>query len=96
MSSCPLSLFSHQQLTHFLLFLHCVWLCSPVLQLLALIGEQFTEAGDICGVAANARPNKDRVVLWTKTASNEAVQLSIGRQLKEISGISDKISYSSF
>ncbi|CAI5526841.1 unnamed protein product, partial [Closterium sp. Naga37s-1] len=64
--------------------------------LLALIGEQFTEAGDICGVAANARPNKDRVVLWTKTASNEAVQVSIGRQLKEISGILDKISYSSF
>ncbi|CAI5466315.1 unnamed protein product, partial [Closterium sp. Yama58-4] len=64
--------------------------------LLALIGEQFTEAGDICGVVANARPNKDRVVLWTKTASNEAVQVSIGRQLKEIAGISERISYSSF
>ncbi|CAI5459556.1 unnamed protein product [Closterium sp. Yama58-4] len=109
----PLSLVSHQQL------------------LLALIGEQFTEAGDICGVVANARPNKDRVVLWTKTASNEAVQVgaavdhwfppivhpavltlippaaewclafslwqvSIGRQLKEIAGISERISYSSF
>ncbi|CAI5505958.1 unnamed protein product [Closterium sp. Naga37s-1] len=52
--------------------------------LLALIGEQFTEASDICGVVANARPNKDRVVLWTKTASNEAVQVGGSGQLRSI------------
>ncbi|GJP42753.1 hypothetical protein CLOM_g2288 [Closterium sp. NIES-68] len=64
--------------------------------LLALIGEQFTEGADICGAVANARQNKDRVAIWTKTASNEAVQMSIGRQLKEILNISDRIAFSSF
>lgn len=45
------------------------------MQVLACIGEQFTEGDEICGVAVNIRGKGDRIELWTKTASNEAVQV---------------------
>lgn len=44
-------------------------------QLMALIGEQFDESDEICGVVVSARQRQDKVALWTKTASNEAVQV---------------------
>lgn len=45
------------------------------MQVLACIGEQFTEGDEVCGVAVNIRGKGDRIELWTKTASNEAVQV---------------------
>ena len=47
------------------------------MQLLACIGEQFTEGDEICGVVVNMRAKQDKVCLWTKTASNEAVQVRL-------------------
>ena len=44
---------------------------------MALIGEQFDEADEICGVVASVRQRGDKLALWTKTASNEAVQVHI-------------------
>lgn len=32
---------------------------------------------------------KDRIELWTKTAANEALQMSIGKQLKQLLDIPD-------
>ncbi|GMY27051.1 eukaryotic translation initiation factor [Fagus crenata] len=61
--------------------------------LMALIGEQFDEADEICGVVASVRPRQDKLALWTKTATNEATQMSIGRKWKEIIDITDKITY---
>mmetsp|Transcript_63 Transcript_63/g.201 ORF Transcript_63/g.201 Transcript_63/m.201 type:complete len:224 (-) Transcript_63:1245-1916(-) len=52
--------------------------------ILAMIGEQFDEGHDLCGVVANIRARQDRVAIWTKTASKEEVQMSIGKQLKEV------------
>ena len=49
-----------------------------LLQLLACIGEQFTEGDDICGIVVNVRAKQDRVSVWTKTASNEAAQVCHG------------------
>lgn len=52
--------------------------CDHVLifvQVLAAIGEQFSEGEEICGVAVNVRQRGDRVDLWTRTASNEAAQV---------------------
>eukprot|EP01024_Parvocaulis_polyphysoides_P046810 TRINITY_DN44282_c0_g1_i1.p1 TRINITY_DN44282_c0_g1~~TRINITY_DN44282_c0_g1_i1.p1 ORF type:complete len:243 (-),score=31.00 TRINITY_DN44282_c0_g1_i1:251-979(-) len=66
------------------------WLDS----LLALIGEQFTEAGEICGVSANVRTKNDRITLWTKTCQNEAAQISIGRQLRQITAYPDNLTLS--
>ncbi|XP_052190927.1 eukaryotic translation initiation factor isoform X2 [Diospyros lotus] len=62
--------------------------------LMALIGEQFDEGDEICGVVASVRQRQDKVSLWTKTATNEATQMSIGRKWKEIIDVTDKISYS--
>jgi translation initiation factor 4E len=52
-------------------------------QLLACIGEQFSEGEEVCGVVVNMRQRQDKVCLWTKTASNEAVQVNVGKQFKE-------------
>ncbi|KAK4797538.1 hypothetical protein SAY86_029864 [Trapa natans] len=62
--------------------------------LMALIGEQFDEADEICGVVASVRKNQDKLALWTRTAANEAVQMSIGKKWKEIIDVTDKINYS--
>ncbi|VFR01546.1 unnamed protein product [Cuscuta campestris] len=62
--------------------------------LMALIGEKFDEAEEICGVVASVRPRQDRLALWTKNAANEAVQMSIGRKWKELLNVTDKIAYS--
>lgn len=62
--------------------------------LMALIGEQFDEAEEICGVVASVRQRQDKLSLWTRNAANEAVQMSIGRKWKEIMDVTDKINYS--
>lgn len=43
---------------------------------MACIGEQFTEGDEICGIVVNVRARQDRLCMWTKTASNEAAQVS--------------------
>nr|WHO54215.1 eukaryotic translation initiation factor isoform 4E [Ipomoea batatas] len=62
--------------------------------LMAVIGEQFDEAEEICGVVASVRQRQDRLSLWTKNAANEAAQMSIGRKWKEVIDVTDKLSYS--
>ncbi|KAG2537638.1 hypothetical protein PVAP13_9NG307300 [Panicum virgatum] len=61
--------------------------------LMALIGEQFDETEDICGIVASARQRGDKLALWTKTASNEAVQVNIGKKWKDVIDFNDKITY---
>lgn len=63
-----------------------LWL---LLQVLACIGEQFDEGDEVCGVTVNIRNGKDRLEMWTKTAANEALQMSIGKQLKQMLDIPD-------
>ncbi|KAL6185173.1 hypothetical protein ACLB2K_041308 [Fragaria x ananassa] len=62
--------------------------------LMALIGEQFDEGDEICGVVASVRQRHDKLSLWTRNAANEAAQMSIGRKWKEMIDVTDKISYS--
>ena len=52
--------------------------------LLAAVGEQFAEGDEVCGVVVNVRPKQDKVCLWTRTASDEAAQVSVGKQLKAL------------
>jgi len=61
---------------------------------MALIGEQFDEADDICGVVASVRQRQDKVALWTKNATNEAAQMSIGRKWREILDTTENLTYS--
>ena len=44
---------------------------------MALVGEQFDEADEICGVVASVCQRQDKLALWTKIATNEAAQVYI-------------------
>lgn len=63
--------------------------------LLALIGEQFCEADEICGAVVSVRQKQHRIALWTKTAANESDQISVGKHLRCILEVSEneKIGY---
>jgi translation initiation factor 4E len=61
--------------------------------LLAMIGEQFDEGDEICGAVVSVRARQDKISIWTKTASNEAAQVSIGKQWKDILDFNEKIGY---
>ncbi|KAL0716832.1 hypothetical protein Bca4012_066154 [Brassica carinata] len=61
--------------------------------LLALIGEQFDHGDEICGAVVNVRGKQERISIWTKNASNEAAQVSIGRQWKEIIDYNNSIGF---
>lgn len=43
--------------------------------MLAMIGEQFDESEEICGVVVSVRRAHDKIAIWTKTASNECAQV---------------------
>ena len=49
----------------------CVCVC--VLQLLAILGEQFIVGDEICGVVISIRPNEDIISLWNRTASDTSI-----------------------
>ena len=66
----------------------CLW---P--QLLACIGEQFTEGDEICGIVVNLRGKQDKICLWTKDASNEAAQVNVGKQFKDFLEYDQKIGF---
>ncbi|KAL0659307.1 hypothetical protein Bca4012_079892 [Brassica carinata] len=61
--------------------------------LLALIGEQFDHGDEICGAVVNIRGKQERISIWTKNASNEAAQVSIGRQWKEFLDYTNSIGF---
>ncbi|KAF5736289.1 hypothetical protein HS088_TW14G00428 [Tripterygium wilfordii] len=61
--------------------------------LLAMIGEQFDHGDEICGAVVNVRGRQERISLWTKNASNEAAQLSIGKQWKKFIDHNDNIGF---
>ncbi|KAG8365583.1 hypothetical protein BUALT_Bualt18G0120500 [Buddleja alternifolia] len=61
--------------------------------LLAMIGEQFEYGDEICGAVVNVRARQEKIALWTKNAANEAAQLSIGRQWKELLDYNDSIGF---
>ncbi|CAN1329515.1 Eukaryotic translation initiation factor 4E-1 [Linum perenne] len=61
--------------------------------LLAMIGEQFDHGDEICGAVINVRARQDKISIWTKNASNEAAQLSIGRQWKEFLAYNESIGF---
>ncbi|XP_020590279.1 eukaryotic translation initiation factor 4E-1-like isoform X1 [Phalaenopsis equestris] len=66
-----------------------VWLYT----LLAMVGEQFDNGDEICGAVVNVRARQERIALWTKNASNEAAQMIIGRQWKELMDYNESIGF---
>ncbi|KAF3966239.1 hypothetical protein CMV_009638 [Castanea mollissima] len=61
--------------------------------LLAMIGEQFDHGDEICGAVVNVRARQEKISLWTKNATNEAAQVSIGKQWKEFLDYNDNIGF---
>ncbi|KAJ7947219.1 Eukaryotic translation initiation factor 4E [Quillaja saponaria] len=61
--------------------------------LLAMIGEQFDHGDEICGAVVNVRGKQEKISIWTKNASNEAAQVSIGKQWKEFLDYNDTIGF---
>ena len=55
-----------------------------------MIGEQFSEPSEICGAVVSVRQKGDRISLWTRTASNEVVQTTLGRQMKQFMDLGDQ------
>ncbi|KAJ4827748.1 hypothetical protein Tsubulata_019600 [Turnera subulata] len=58
-----------------------------------MIGGKFDHRNEICGAAVSVRNGKEKIALWTKNASNEAAQLSIGKQWKEFLDYKDTIGF---
>ncbi|RKP01387.1 hypothetical protein CXG81DRAFT_1102, partial [Caulochytrium protostelioides] len=52
--------------------------------LLAMIGASFQRHDEICGIIFAARRMQNRLSLWTKTASDQEAQESLGQQLREL------------
>ena len=58
---------------------------------MALIGEQLDEGSDVCGAVVSIRPGKDRVAVWTKTASNETIQVGGDLGVRKGEGRMDRV-----
>uniref|UniRef100_A0A1D1YHF2 eIF-4F 25 kDa subunit n=1 Tax=Anthurium amnicola TaxID=1678845 RepID=A0A1D1YHF2_9ARAE len=61
--------------------------------LLAMIGEQFDYGDEICGTVVSVRAKHVKIAMWTKNASNEEAQVSIGRQWKEFLDCNETIGF---
>ncbi|XP_030547313.1 eukaryotic translation initiation factor 4E-2-like [Rhodamnia argentea] len=61
--------------------------------LLAMVGEQFNHGEEICGAVVSVRARQEKIALWTRNASDEAAQMSIGRQWKEFTDYSQSTGF---
>lgn len=58
---------------------------------LTMIGDQFHDADDICGIVTSIRSKVNRIGLWIKHADDREAVRRIGKQLKEINRIKTRI-----
>eukprot|EP01097_Dermamoeba_algensis_P002688 TRINITY_DN2065_c0_g1_i1.p1 TRINITY_DN2065_c0_g1~~TRINITY_DN2065_c0_g1_i1.p1 ORF type:complete len:232 (-),score=42.46 TRINITY_DN2065_c0_g1_i1:316-1011(-) len=52
--------------------------------LLACVGENLGDEGDVCGVVVSIRKQQDKIALWTKSSTNEELVVGIGKKWKQI------------
>ena len=57
---------------------------------MAVIGEQFDESDQICGIVVNIRTQQSRIGMWVRDGQNRKAYMSIGEQIKEILGLAPK------
>jgi translation initiation factor 4E len=62
--------------------------CNTVLN---MIGDQFDDADDICGIVVSVRAGTNRVALWIKHADDKDAVKRIGKQFKDINRIKTRI-----
>lgn len=65
---------------------------------LTVIGEGFgpEDSDDIAGIVVNIKKGAVRIAIWTKSASNEQLQMSIGRRWRETANITSRMDFISF
>lgn len=54
-----------------------------MIQVLAIIGEQFDVNDEICGAVLSIRSSEDIISVWNKTSSNARINLKI-RYIRQI------------
>jgi len=54
---------------------------------LTVIGDNFDDADDICGIYVSLRAKMNRVQLWTKHADDREAVTRIGKQFKEVNHV---------
>jgi len=62
---------------------------------LTMIGDQFDDADDICGLVVSKRSTNNRLGLWIKHADDKDAVKRIGKQLKEMNHIKSRITFTS-
>mmetsp|Transcript_16466 Transcript_16466/g.25390 ORF Transcript_16466/g.25390 Transcript_16466/m.25390 type:complete len:289 (+) Transcript_16466:228-1094(+) len=58
---------------------------------LTMIGDQFDDADDVCGVVVSKRAQTNRLALWVKHADDREAVRRIGKQLKDINRVKTRI-----
>jgi len=61
--------------------------------MLAMIGESFEHAQEICGAVVSIRKSQHRVSLWTRTADDEILTTSVGMTWKALMNVPVPIQY---
>jgi translation initiation factor 4E len=64
---------------------------------LAVIGEEFTDGEEICGIVLSPRAKEIRLSIWTRTAKDETTQRRIGSEWKNVLGdsVAGRLEYQS-
>ena len=52
--------------------------------LLAIVGNQFPDSGEICGAVMSIRYNEDILSLWTRNADKPEAQTKVKNAIKQI------------
>lgn len=60
---------------------------------LTMVGDQFDDADDICGLVISKRASSNRLGLWIKHADDRDAVKRIGKQLKDICRIKTRIRF---
>ncbi|XP_059450909.1 eukaryotic translation initiation factor 4E-1-like, partial [Corylus avellana] len=69
-------------------------LCKLTLNQKFFVASNFLSHGDeICGAVVNVRARQEKISVWTKNATNEAAQMSIGKQWKEFLDYNETIGF---
>lgn len=63
---------------------------------MSCIGEWIQHSEYINGIVVSPRKYEIRIQVWTRDGNNEPVQMEIGRKLKEIMKINERIEYKLF
>eukprot|EP01124_Arcella_intermedia_P004110 TRINITY_DN1231_c0_g1_i1.p1 TRINITY_DN1231_c0_g1~~TRINITY_DN1231_c0_g1_i1.p1 ORF type:complete len:117 (-),score=12.14 TRINITY_DN1231_c0_g1_i1:90-440(-) len=65
------------------------WLFS----VLGCIGASFDDDDEICGLVISLRKSADKICLWTRTANDAEKCKRIGRQFRDMLGVSSRLQY---